>query len=330
MRFCELTLDQHLCRNARGVMTGEEQPPFRDIFDSFSHGEVIPFLGSGASLPDTMDDQWEDRRFPKADELAVALARQSSYPDDAPIDLAQIAQYYGAVSGRERLTNFLHDIFVCKHEPTSLHRFLARTMRRGIIITTNYDQLVEQAFSERPHDIVVHAVNANLKERVWLKRWEDKKPTLVAPRTFAIGGEDRPLIYKMHGTADPRDDVTDEYLITEDDYVDFLSRMSRQTALPSPVVEALMKSTILFLGYGLRDWNLRVVLNGVSRQVSARQPRNKRVLGWAIQHQVSRVEQRAWADRGVNVWQLPISDFIARLEELEQAGSESAPNGPMP
>lgn len=304
-----------------------EQPPFRDIFDSFVDGEVIPFLGSGASLPDDMDDQWEDRRFPRADELAVALAKQSGYPDDAPIDLAQIAQYYGAVSGRQRLTRFLHDIFVCEQEPTSLHLFLARTMRRGIIITTNYDQLVERAFGERPHDVVVHAVDADLKERVWLKRWEDPGPELVAPRTLSVNGESRPLIYKMHGTADPRDEVPDEYLITEDDYVDFLSRMSRQTALPSPVGEALKKSTILFLGYGLRDWNLRVVLNGVSRQVTARRPRNKRVLGWAIQHQVSRVEQRAWADRGVNVWQLSISDFVSRLEEFQQAASESAPNG---
>jgi hypothetical protein len=67
----------------------------------------------------------------------------------------------------------------------------------------------------------------------------------------------------MHGNADATDQERDSYVITEDDYVEFLSRMASQTALPATFAEPFRKSHFLFLGYGLRDWNLRVVLHKI-------------------------------------------------------------------
>ena len=59
------------------------------------------------------------------------------------------------------------------------------------------------------------------------------------------------VIYKMHGTVDRRS-KWDNYVITEDDYVDFLSRMTGQTAVPALFMKAFRDRHFLFLGYGSR------------------------------------------------------------------------------
>ena len=72
----------------------------------------------------------------------------------------------------------------------------------------------------------------------------------------------RTVIYKMHGTVDRRS-KWDNYVITEDDYVDFLSRMADRTAVPALFLKAFRDRHFLFLGYGLSDWNLRLVLRNL-------------------------------------------------------------------
>ncbi len=55
----------------------------------------------------------------------------------------------------------------------------------------------------------------------------------------------------------------DSYVITEDDYIEYLAQPELQSFLPVSVHERLKSSHILFMGYALRDWNLRVVLRRI-------------------------------------------------------------------
>src|SRR4029079_14081510 len=98
-----------------------------------------------------------------------------------------------------------------------------------------------------------------------------------------------------------RSEEWDNFVITEEDYVDFLSRMaSTSPPLPAILSEHLAARNFLFLGYGLRDWNLRVVLNNMSRLFKAggRTPKPS----WAIQRAPSEVERRLWDKRNVNIF----------------------------
>jgi hypothetical protein len=53
-------------------------------------------------------------------------------------------------------------------------------------------------------------------------------------------------------------------VLTEDDYLDFLMRLSTdQHILPTRIQEAFTDSTLLFLGYGLADWNFRVLFRAL-------------------------------------------------------------------
>ena len=304
----------------------ELRPPFPEIFAELQAGTAVPFLGSGASLPAELEPWTAEApsRFPRADELAGALADRVAYPDDAPRDLALVAQYFDGTSGRQSLAAFLRGVFHHELPCLELHQFLARTMSRGVIITTNYDDLLERAFGDRPYDLVVHSVDADsgALDKVLLRRAGSDEVEEHTPKLLPVDGSEHPLIYKMHGTADQQEG-NDRFLITEDDYVDFLSRMTRDRAVPAQIMTSLKTSRLLFLGYGLRDWNLRVVLNSLSRKRDARQPaRHGPPPSWAIQYDVSAVDRNAWRDRNVHLFQMSLAAFVFELEQVEAGRSD--------
>jgi hypothetical protein len=53
-------------------------------------------------------------------------------------------------------------------------------------------------------------------------------------------------------------------VLTEDDYLDFLVRISRdQTLIPPRIQDAISSTSLLFIGYGLNDTNFRVIFRGL-------------------------------------------------------------------
>jgi hypothetical protein len=98
-------------------------------------------------------------------------------------------------------------------------------------------------------------------------------------------------------------------VITEDDYIDFLTRMTRRKAIPAALAEAFQTRPFLFLGYGLRDWNFRVVLNEMAKNL--RRPSLK---SWAIDAKPSPLERRIWQDRGVEIYRMHIEEFVSELK----------------
>ena len=69
---------------------------------------------------------------------------------------------------------------------------------------------------------------------------------------------------KLHGAVQrSRPFNEDNYVITEDHYVDYLIRPEISQLLPCVVNERLKNSHLLFLGYSLADWNLRAILRRI-------------------------------------------------------------------
>jgi hypothetical protein len=89
--------------------------------------------------------------------------------------------------------------------------------------------------------------------------------------------------------------------------------MNKNKAIPSIFAEPFQKCHFLFLGYSLRDWNMRVVLNRIERE--SRRQRGKK--SWAIQHKPSPLEKRFWQDRGVEVFDLTIEQFVDKLRQVQ-------------
>lgn len=300
---------------------GQLSPPYRLIYENLTQGLVIPFLGAGASfnrMPSTTGGEEKTKQLylPTGYELADYLARKAEFPSGEPIELAKVAQYYSLVGGRTPLYRELHSIFDRDFPVAPLHTFLAGIEHPLLIITTNYDDLIERAFLEqkRPFDIVVHTTNPDLGDRVlWLQNGSSV-PREVSPNKLDIDLGAVTVIYKMHGTVDRHKADLDQYVITEDDYVDFLVRMTKNKAIPAIFAEPFQTSHFLFLGYSLRDWNLRVILNRIQTDLR----RASDIISWGIQYKPSLMERKFWQKRGVEIYDLLLNEFVQALGERAQ------------
>ena len=297
-------------------------PPYPFILGKLKSSKVIPFLGAGASLGGRQQGAtWKlgaGNFLPTAGELAGHLADTTEFPAGETRDLTKVAQYYSVVGGRDALNEELHNIFNCDYQPTSLHTFLADVPAPLLIVTTNYDDLIERALDEknreagaavRPYDVVIHTTEVNSGDRLLHWSYGAGEPREVNPNKLDLDLGERTIIYKMHGAVDRRQPSRDQYVITEDDYIDFLARMTKNKAIPAIFAEAFQTRHFLFLGYGLNDWNLRVVLNRIERDLR----RPKGIKSWAIQYKPRALETRFWQERGVEVYDQLLEEFVKRI-----------------
>ncbi|MEP7364479.1 MAG: SIR2 family protein [Acidobacteriota bacterium] len=288
------------------------EPPYELIRDGLASGRVIPFLGAGASLSCRPKDvEWKspkDNFLPSGWELAKYLDERSGFPSDTQIDLLRVAQYYDGVAGRGGLDDELHTIFSRCYEPGDLHNYLAE-FQNPLIVTTNYDTLLEEAFNKKgkQYNVVVYKMATPLAyvRRAGATEWES-----VDPQRLALNLDDTATIFKMHGSSIREAPEEDSYVITEDDYVDFLSRMSGQTAVPAIFGEPFRKSHFLFLGYGLRDWNLRVILHKIWKDWP------RKYASWAIQEKADPLEREFWRGRKLTIFEMGIAEFLVKSREV--------------
>ena len=68
-------------------------------------------------------------------------------------------------------------------------------------------------------------------------------------------------MYHLHG----HHGTPESLVLTEDDYIDFLVRVSREatTCCPTVVQKALRSKMLLFIGFSLADWTFRVIFQGL-------------------------------------------------------------------
>ena len=107
----------------------------------------------------------------------------------------------------------------------------------------------------------------------------------------------------------------ESFVVTEDDYIGYLD--GDAGTIPVAVAARLRRSHLLFLGYDVRDWNLRVLLRRLWGDETGR------YRSWAVLAQPDRVERQYWLSRGVEVLDAPLHQYLDVLQrtaaELETA-----------
>jgi len=299
---------------------------FDFIERQLSRGNVIPVLGAGANLCDRPPGEpWKLGSYlPDARELAEALAREFPFVD--PADLARVAMHIIAVAGWGPLIDELHRVFDADYPPTSLHRFLAHRARRVrtetgrgmLLVTTNYDDSLERAFREEgePCQVVTYISDGNYRG-YFRHHLSGRQSVVIASPTTYLGFrfEETSVIAKIHGavrrTVPPeqqdRDWDPESYVIAEDQYIEYINYMHRDL-FPVALGERLKLNHLLFLGYGLRDWNFRVMLHRIREGQSGRTYRS-----WAIEPSSDPIDQFAWAQRGVEILPASCGDFLREM-----------------
>lgn len=322
---------------------------YKDVAEAILEGTVVPFLGAGANLCGH-SCEWDPLsrvRLPLGGELARYLAEQFGYSPrkfeatctchednnrheflEPADDLLRVSQYVAVVKDTIPLYKRLTQIFDDNYDPTPLHRLIAslpakladKLAEQGtddpphlLVVSTNYDDLMERAFEAagEPFDVVYYMASG-LNRGKFVHRAQSGSINVIAePNNYpGLSLNHGSIIFKIHGevhrtNADAKDDYH-SYVITEDHYIEYLTHIDHNKIHPA-LLAKMKNSNFLFLGYSLRDWNLRAFLH----RIWATRP--DRCRSWAIQHKPELLEAKSWGKRDVDVFDEDLNEYVTQL-----------------
>jgi SIR2-like domain/TIR domain len=299
-------------------------------------GNVVPFLGS-RMMP-------RPRSLPDTEELASALAKRFGM-QQADLNLPEIAQRVYVTRGSPDLYRALRQLLTTDCEPGPVHRFLARfpqlldelglEKRYQLIVSASFDTALEQAFDDavEPYDLAVYMASGPHRGKFVHVSPEGLPRPIDDPNSYTrlpIGLDyelERTVIVKIHGAVDgAAGDYRwkDNYVITEDQYIDYLSKSPIESLVPVQVLDKLRESHCLFLGYPVRDWNLRVFLKRIwEGSLGAR--------SWAVDPDPDALEKSLWTQANVDLYSADLGDYVGLLgERLRGRTRERTPQDAQP
>ena len=225
------------------------------LLQRINDGECTPFLGAGASYP----------TLQRASEIAREWAKEEHFPFDDCNDLAKVAQFLSvttdSVYPKKKIIKKFRSVPPpnFENDPDEPHRVLAELPLKTYI-TTNYDDFMFRAL-----EWAEYAPGQNKTPRREVCQWNTRVDQRRS-RTRKSRKPDRqpdvqnPIVFHLHGHVD----LPESIVLTEDDYLDFLISIGRdEDLLPPGILEAFTKTSLLFVGYGLNDWNFRVLFRSV-------------------------------------------------------------------
>lgn len=308
----------------------------QSVIEALVRGQLIPFLGLDVNLygRQMLTDWSPGNGLPSSDELASHLARFYGYPGGERPDLVGVSQYaevkyeQEAIRKPVRLYDKISEIFNAGHQPTPLHRFFAsipdilqkkkypRTadpaLQRFVIVTNTYDRLLESAFDESVscYHVVFYVAEGSDRGRFLHATILNGQPagspvTIYSPNDYRGFADQNPVIVKLPGRLD-----TLRFAITEDHYFDYLSHKDITGLLPPQLTGKLKRSSHLFLGNSLREWNLRALLYRIwDNQKPGYQ-------SWAVHPNMSEIDEQFWEVSKVTPIKADLKDYINTLKDM--------------
>ena len=287
---------------ANGPATGEVEG---EILRAVLAGRVVPVVGLVGSA-----------------ELSQRLAATFELPGDLTGPLGRVTQYVAAMQGLGPLHEELHTVLGADHEPGPVQQLLARIpavlRERGmpyqLIVTTAFDSGIERAFAdaEEELDVVTFIAAGSLRGR-FVHSPPGAEPRVVEiPNAYAdLSLDRRTVLLRLRGIADPAlERAWESLVVTEDDHIDYPGPTELEGAIPVTLAARLRRSHLLFLGYDLADWNLRLVVNRL------RGGRPAPYASWAVCAAPSPLELAFWRRLDVRAVAIEENAFAVLLDGL--------------
>jgi len=225
-----------------------------EIIKSGKNGKCILFLGAMASAtsPEGSPLQYTKAQAPPGGaELSRRLAERCGYPDPDATNLQRVSLYCQFREGgsRHSLVQAIKEEITRPEIVPSPALHMLAALPFSIVITTNYDRLSDIALARantrdgRPKQPIVRVYD----------------PTLTAPPEAVPldPTEEKPILLKLHGDIDNPESI----VVTEEDYIVFIQKMSSPHYHPihGNIRARINTWPILFIGYSLKDYNLRLL-----------------------------------------------------------------------
>jgi DNA-binding SARP family transcriptional activator len=306
-----------ILRQERSLETVVVEPSahesIEEIVAALAGGRLVPVIGA------------------ELGELAHRLAERFRFPPESGTELTRVAEYVALMKGSGPLYDELHELLSTRAPPTSIHRSLAslapvlreRGTTHQLLVTTGYDLALEQAFLDAGEEFDVVSYLASGRDGGKFCHFSPDGTARVVdvPNRYATELDlgRRTVILKLHGSVDPAPDrAWESFVVTEDDYLDYLPESDLASAIPVALAAHLRRSHFLFLGYAMQDWNLRLVLNRVWGGATV----NYR--SWAVAPGMPALERALWRRRDVDVLNVGLEEFVEALTGRVGEGLEAA------
>src|SRR5579883_2959154 len=252
--------------------------------------------------------------------------------------LRTLSYYYILKSNPDTLYAKLYEMLEkieCK-DSQALHQFLAALPRLMIskgypqrspglpyqlIVTTNYDDILEQAFSamKQPFDVVFYVADGDERGKFKHQTYEGNVQTIETQAydklplrsPWGNAAQPRPIILKLFG--DWRNLWDNGFVTTNQQFTFLIDKLTQN--LPDSLKSVLGGSKILFMGYSPGDTDLDRIIHCL--WPGSRIPNKSYLLHQA---QSGDLEQEIWTIRNVDLLNLPFSldNFVTQLKgEIE-------------
>jgi DNA-binding SARP family transcriptional activator len=295
---------RHEVARPRAAEAQADDAHFEQVAAAVLAGRLVPVLGTDVGL------------------LGEQLAHRFGYGGDGS-ELTRVAQFVALTKGPGPLIDELVALLGASSAPTPLHRFFAalppalrsRGLPHQLLVTTSYDVALERALLDAGEEFDVVSYISVGRDRGRFCHREPSGATHVIdlPNTYAteLSLERRTVVLKLHGGLEPHEGV----VVTEDDYIGYLAHGDVANAIPVAVAAKLRRSHLLFLGYGMREWSLRLVL----ARLCAGEPLAYR--SWAVVPEARPLERQFWRARDVDLLELPIDEYLDALARFLDVGA---------
>lgn len=204
-----------------------------DILEYKKKKKLAFFVGAGVSAVSNYPS-WSDLVKDMADELKykykIDADGKAFFPSD---EYLRIPQIYYDNKGKKKYYEKVNSSFSNNCEPNKVHDLIMQ-INPYHILTTNYDTLLEQAANK--YGINYSVIN------------HDEKVAVTPTKRY---------ILKVHG-----DFEYNKFVLKEQDYLDY----ERDYILIDTVMKTIIATNlIVFIGYGLNDYNIKLILNWVKQ-----------------------------------------------------------------
>jgi hypothetical protein len=306
------------------------------IVSRLHEGQCVPFLGAGVNVAGpgyeglplaarvtlSLANDLMTTNVKTLDELAkveVLNDALKEYPHLLRLqlqNLASVAFHLSRAVDSPRVMSLVGDLLEKGSEPSKLLQTLARMPNVRLIVTTNYDLLMETALNAAGREFVkfVQPVPGFKPDELLEK--DDELCDAKAAKTL--------ILYKIHGSfPDPEqpNDKPDEIVLTEEDYIQFLTVVANDAiGIPPAIKSEMTSSTLLFLGYSLEDWDFRTLFKGTIEKLE----RYKWFKSFAIQWRPDPFWAKFWEEeKKVVIYDLDLHEFASDLAQRYDAYVES-------
>jgi SIR2-like domain len=215
------------------------------LIKSYLEGKCGFFIGAGVSRGAGLPD-WRGLLLQMVDRaVSTHLVDKTKATEcrklaDDPNKYLMLAEEMKEVLGGVEFKTVIEEVFIHhRHRPTTVHELLVRLKHKKLILTTNYDMLIENAFvNDRIRPLVYKYYEAHAIQRSLFKR------------EF--------FVLKAHGDAET---APEQIILTERDYRRILYR---EPGYQSALQSIFTMYSIILIGSALVDPELRLLLNYIN------------------------------------------------------------------